>query len=62
MGSKKVNEKNIAFLIKNLVLAPKNINCERCSGSGYIPKFNHVEGGICFKCRGKKYYTSYKAA
>ena len=62
MESKKVNEKSIAILMKNLGLAPKKFNCDRCSGSGYIPKFNHVEGGICFKCRGKKYYTSYKAA
>jgi len=62
MESKKVNEKNISFLMKNLGLAPKNFNCDRCSGSGYIPKFNHIEAGICFKCRGKKYYTTYKAA
>ena len=62
MESKKVNEKNIAILMKNLGLAPKNFNCDRCFGSGYIPKFNHVEGGISFKCRGEKYYTSYKAA
>ncbi len=62
MESKKINEKNIAILIKNLELAPKNFNCDRCSGSGFIPKFNHVKGGICFKCRGEKYYTSYKAA
>lgn len=27
--------------------------CPRCNGSGYLPQFNHVEGGICFKCRGE---------
>lgn len=26
--------------------------CNRCSGSGYLPEFKHVEGGICFKCKG----------
>jgi hypothetical protein len=30
------------------------IKCDRCNGSGYIPRFNHVEHGICFKCRGNK--------
>jgi hypothetical protein len=62
METKKNINKNIAILIKNLGLTPQNINCDRCSGMGYIPKFNHVEAGICFKCRGKKYYTNYKAA
>ena len=27
--------------------------CGRCSGSGNIPKFKHIENGICFKCRGR---------
>ena len=62
MEGKKVNKKSIAILIKNIALAPININCDRFPGSGYIPKFNHIEAGVCFKCRGKKYYTSYKAA
>jgi hypothetical protein len=26
--------------------------CSRCGGEGEIPQFRHVEGGICFKCRG----------
>ncbi len=26
--------------------------CERCNGIGWIRQFDHVEGGICFKCRG----------
>jgi len=26
--------------------------CNRCGGTGYIPKFKHVEGGVCFKCMG----------
>lgn len=29
--------------------------CFRCGGSGYFPEYNHVEGGICFRCRGAKY-------
>jgi hypothetical protein len=26
--------------------------CPRCFGSGYLPEFNHIEGGICFLCYG----------
>ncbi len=26
--------------------------CERCSGTGELPQMSHVEGGVCFKCRG----------
>lgn len=27
--------------------------CDRCGGSGYLPQYRHVEGGICFKCWGE---------
>ena len=27
--------------------------CDRCDGSGYLPQYSHVEGGICFKCQGE---------
>lgn len=27
-------------------------NCPRCNGSGYLPEYSHVQGGICFRCRG----------
>lgn len=26
--------------------------CWKCGGTGRIPQFNHVEGGICFECGG----------
>jgi hypothetical protein len=29
------------------------ITCNRCGGSGRLPQYNHVENGICFKCRGE---------
>ena len=29
------------------------IPCDRCGGSGYLPQFNHVANGICFKCYGE---------
>lgn len=28
------------------------IPCPRCAGRGIIPCFSHVEGGICFQCKG----------
>lgn len=28
--------------------------CDRCGGPGRIDAFRHVEGGICFKCEGKR--------
>ena len=27
-------------------------SCDRCGGSGFISEYQHVENGICFKCRG----------
>ncbi len=38
---------------------PIRIICDRCNGSGRIPRYNHVEGGICFKCRGNKEIIRY---
>lgn len=29
--------------------------CRRCSGAGYFPQYQHIENGICFRCRGAKY-------
>jgi hypothetical protein len=26
--------------------------CMRCGGTGYLPEYNHVEGGVCFSCGG----------
>ena len=26
--------------------------CMRCGGTGYLPEYNHVEGGVCFACGG----------
>lgn len=29
--------------------------CYRCHSAGYFPEYNHVEDGICFRCRGARY-------
>lgn len=26
--------------------------CPRCGGIGFIPQYEHIEAGICFRCRG----------
>ena len=26
--------------------------CDKCKGLGYIPRFAHIKGGVCFQCRG----------
>ena len=37
-------------------LIPMNFTpCKRCGGYGYFPEYEHVENGICFRCRGEKY-------
>ena len=30
--------------------------CPRCGGLGYLTGYTHVEGGICYKCFGKKFF------
>jgi len=30
----------------------KQIYCDRCGNTGYLPQFAHVQNGICFKCKG----------
>ena len=33
--------------------------CHRCDGKGFIPKYSHVEDGICFNCWGSGYKNFY---
>lgn len=37
--------------------------CGRCQGTGSLPHFGHVHGGVCFRCAGQKVvYTKRGAA
>lgn len=27
-------------------------DCPRCNGTGYFPKFRHIDNGKCFRCKG----------
>ena len=29
-------------------------SCTRCGGTGYLPQFSHVAGGVCFLCGGSR--------
>ena len=29
--------------------------CTRCLGAGIFPQWNHIQGGVCFRCRGNRY-------
>jgi len=29
-------------------------SCPRCGGTGYLPQFSHVAGGVCFLCGGSR--------
>jgi hypothetical protein len=50
------------FITAETAIARKGVNgplavwraCGRCGGTGYINAFGHVEGGVCFGCRGGK--------
>jgi hypothetical protein len=29
--------------------------CIRCYGLGYLPEYNHIDHGVCFRCNGARY-------
>ena len=37
-------------------LARRNLTpCIRCLGAGFFPQWEHIEAGICFRCRGARF-------
>jgi hypothetical protein len=32
--------------------------CNRCSGTGYLPKYMYYKDGVCFECGGERYMNS----
>jgi hypothetical protein len=36
------------------------IVCNRCDGRGELSQYRHIEGGICFKFRGKQVFITIK--
>lgn len=35
----------------------KKIKCGKCGGTGRLNAFLHIQGGKCFPCKGKGYWT-----
>lgn len=48
-------DQSIPRLNKDGVNIGKLRNCKRCYGAGYFPQFKHVDSGVCFHCRGKRF-------
>lgn len=48
------NEKVQVYLEDGVTVANYNL-CIRCNGAGWFPEYKHVEGGVCFKCRGSRF-------
>lgn len=37
--------------MREILLTP----CTKCNGTGYFPEYKHVENGVCFRCRGRRF-------
>lgn len=46
----------LCYYVNDNQLIPMNFTpCERCNGAGWFPEYKHVQGGICFRCDGRRY-------
>ncbi len=34
--------------------------CDRCLGTGYLPKYKSIQSGMCFQCNGVGYMIPYE--
>jgi len=51
---KKTHEDEVIPIINeygNIIV--NTVKCDRCNGYGFIPKYYHIQSGICFKCWGE---------
>lgn len=39
----------------SLICESSLVDCPKCDGVGFIEKFDHVQGGRCFKCGGNRW-------
>ena len=54
--------KSLSNKIEKIIVPTQNNNhsnssnyrttCTKCGGSGYLSHYNHVQGGVCFRCNG----------
>ena len=45
----------VYHLIGNELKEIRYTPCRRCGGAGWFLQWKHVQGGVCFRCRGAKY-------
>jgi 5-methylcytosine-specific restriction endonuclease McrA len=51
---KKVHEDTVIPIYDEIGNFLENTHtCDRCGGYGYIPKYSHIQSGICFNCWGE---------
>ena len=44
-------------MISKNVSAPVEVPCSRCGGAGFFQCYGHIQGGVCFKCNGRRFVT-----
>jgi hypothetical protein len=52
------NETILVYQNESLIDFEELIPCNRCNGTGFIPEYSHVQGGICFECHGNRFKNS----
>lgn len=53
-----INETIMVYQDETLIDFEELIPCNRCNGTGFIPEYSHVQGGICFECHGNRFKNS----
>lgn len=48
---------NFVRIDKNGTYIFADCRCRRCGGSGILPEYSHVDGGVCYQCNGAGYTT-----
>ena len=49
-----VNQIKVHHKIKNKSKTSQlEIECPKCNGTGHIPAYSHIHGGVCFRCDGR---------
>lgn len=42
----------VQYAVRSTSRKDRGTECPRCAGRGHIAAFQHVQGGVCFKCGG----------
>ena len=61
-NGKKTIERLKSFIVNKASGIKKVVSCCKCSGTGYIKGFSHIQNGVCFTCSGSGKVLSYKTS